>query len=135
MTFPQIRLPVWAWHEFYIYFAYFLVTTFNRCQATVTCFQEPVPTAMGLLAPLTEPLRELLSNRSIAVVTAGGAFAFLVVAVLLNVLSQLLFKNPNEPPLVFHWVPFIGSTVTYGIDPYRFFFSCREKVNDPFVGN
>lgn len=84
---------------------------------------------MGLLAPLTERLRDLLSNRSITVVTGGGAFAVVVVAILINVLNQLLFKNPNEPPLVFHWVPFIGSTVTYGIDPYRFFFSCREKVS------
>lgn len=83
---------------------------------------------MGVLAVVSEPLRDLLSNKSIGVVFAGGLFSFFVVAVVLNVLSQLLIKNPNEPPLVFHWVPFIGSTVTYGIDPYRFFFSCREKV-------
>lgn len=43
-------------------------------------------------------------------------------------LSQLLLKNPNEPPVVFHWFPVIGNTVTYGMDPYGFFFACRKKV-------
>lgn len=65
------------------------------------------------------------------IVTAISVFA--TAAVLLNVLSQVLFKNANEPPLVFHWVPFIGSTITYGIDPYKFFFSCREKYGDVFT--
>lgn len=83
---------------------------------------------MGVLAVVSEPLRDLLSKRSTSVVIAGGILSFFIVAVIFNVLSQLLVKNPNEPPLVFHWVPFIGSTVTYGIDPYNFFFSCREKV-------
>lgn len=83
---------------------------------------------MGILTNVSEPLRDLLSNKSTGVVIAGGLLSFIVVAVVFNVLGQLLVKNPNEPPLVFHWVPFIGSTVTYGIDPYKFFFSCREKV-------
>jgi sterol 14-demethylase len=47
------------------------------------------------------------------------------------VLSQVLFKNPNEPPLVFHWFPFVGSTITYGMDPPRFFKENREKVGKP----
>ncbi len=34
----------------------------------------------------------------------------------------------NEPPVVFHWVPIISSTITYGMDPYRFFFDCKAKV-------
>lgn len=85
---------------------------------------------MGILAAVSEPLRYLLSNKSTSVIIVGGLLSFLVVAVVFNVLGQLLVKNPNEPPLVFHWVPFIGSTVTYGIDPYRFFFSCRKKVSE-----
>ena len=59
---------------------------------------------------------------------AGYAVATLVVVILLNVLQQLFFRNDKEPPVVFHWLPFIGSAVTYGIDPYKFFFSCGEKV-------
>ncbi|KAF2860034.1 14-alpha-demethylase [Piedraia hortae CBS 480.64] len=62
------------------------------------------------------------------------SFFILVTAViLLNVLRQLLFRNPSEPPVVFHLVPFIGSTISYGIDPYAFFFSCREKYGDVFT--
>ena len=83
---------------------------------------------MGLIAAVSEFLRGLFSYNSAGVVVAGGIFSFAIVAIIYNALSQLLFKNPNEPPLVFHWLPFIGSTISYGIDPYRFFFSCREKV-------
>ena len=84
--------------------------------------------AMGVLTTVSDLLRHLLSNNSTVVVIAAGLLSFLVVAVVLNVLSQLLLKNPNEPPIVFHWVPFIGSTISYGIDPFDFFFKCREKV-------
>jgi hypothetical protein len=45
-----------------------------------------------------------------------------------NVLGQILFKDSRKPPVVFHLVPGIGSTVSYGQDPYAFFFGCREKV-------
>lgn len=57
-----------------------------------------------------------------------GLLSLVVVSSVFNVLRQLLFKNPNEPPVVFHWFPFIGSTVTFGMDPFKFFFNCREKV-------
>lgn len=61
----------------------------------------------------------------------GWALAGLIVAVTLNVINQLLFYKRNEPPVVFHWLPFIGSTVTYGMDPLRFFLGCKEKVREP----
>ena len=83
---------------------------------------------MGFLAMLSEPLSEQLSNRSTGIVVGSALISLFVLAIVLNVLSQLLFKNPKEPPVVFHWVPFVGSTINYGIDPYKFFFSCREKV-------
>ncbi|KAI4126262.1 MAG: hypothetical protein LQ341_006895 [Variospora aurantia] len=89
---------------------------------------------MGLLATITAgPLGHQLSNRSTAVIIAVAMASFFFVVVVLNVLRQLLFKNPREPPLVFHWVPVVGSTVAYGIDPYRFFFACREKYGDVFT--
>ena len=88
---------------------------------------------MGLLAVLLGSLSEQLSNRSIGVILAAGGFSISVLAVILNVLRQLLWRNPNEPPLVFHWLPFFGNTIVYGIDPYKFFFSCRQKVVDPWV--
>lgn len=55
--------------------------------------------------------------------------ASFTVIILCTVLQQIVFKNPNEPPVVFHYVPFIGSTVTYGIDPYKFYFDCQAKVS------
>nr|WIM52632.1 14-alpha-demethylase [Cercospora beticola] len=59
---------------------------------------------------------------------------FFLLSVVVNVLRQVLFRQPkNEPPLVFHFVPIIGSTISYGIDPYKFFFSCREKYGDVFT--
>ena len=84
---------------------------------------------MGLLGIVAEPLQNLLANKSAGVIAAAGVTSFIVLAIILNALNQLLFKNPNEPPVVFHWVPFIGSTVSYGIDPYKFFFRCRQKVS------
>lgn len=54
--------------------------------------------------------------------------AALLATIALHVLRQLFFYKKNEPPVVFHWFPFIGSTVTYGMDPLSFFISCKEKV-------
>lgn len=54
-----------------------------------------------------------------------------VLAIFTNVIQQALFRNSNEPPVVFHWLPLIGSTVTYGIDPFKFFFNCQAKVRVP----
>ena len=84
---------------------------------------------MGLLTVVTGLLHESLSSRSVAVIVAGGIFSVAVLVIVFNVLQQLLHKNPNEPPVVFHWVPFFGNTITYGIDPYKFFFRCRERVS------
>ena len=87
---------------------------------------------MGLTESLTGavliPLNAQISERGLPIVLAAGFASFIVLSVVLNVLSQLLFKNPNEPPVVFHWFPIIGNTISYGMDPYTFFFQCREKV-------
>ncbi|KAF9052452.1 lanosterol 14-alpha-demethylase [Hymenopellis radicata] len=57
-----------------------------------------------------------------------------VLAVVLNVLQQLILpKDPTKPPLVFHWLPFIGSGVQYGHDPLNFFFNCQKKYGDCFT--
>ena len=94
---------------------------------------QPPTVIMGILGELLGPVSNRLSNLSTGVAIVSTLFSFTVLAIVLNVLRQLLFKNPKEPPVVFHWVPFIGSTITYGIDPYKFFFSCREKVR--FINN
>ncbi|KAG8720037.1 Lanosterol 14-alpha-demethylase [Ceratobasidium sp. 394] len=57
-----------------------------------------------------------------------------VLAIVINVAWQLLIpRDPSLPPLVFHYVPIIGSAVAYGNDPLGFFFSCREKYGDLFT--
>lgn len=43
-------------------------------------------------------------------------------------LRQLFPAPKSQPPVVFHVFPVIGSAVTYGMDPYKFLFDCREKV-------
>ena len=83
---------------------------------------------MGILESVKQPLADLVAQRSLSVVLGAAFVAFVALSIVLNVLSQALFKNPNEPPVVFHWLPIIGSTITYGIDPYKFFFDCRAKV-------
>jgi sterol 14-demethylase len=84
---------------------------------------------MGILETIAGPVAQQVSQRGTGVVIAGGFAAFLVLAIVVNVLQQLVLKNPNEPPVVFHWFPIVGSTIVYGIDPYKFFFECRAKVS------
>ena len=83
---------------------------------------------MGLLALLSDSCAAFFADKSRVFALAAGLSSLLAIAIVINVLLQLIRKNPNEPPVVFHWVPFFGSTITYGIDPFKFFFACREKV-------
>ncbi|KAJ7928760.1 lanosterol 14-alpha-demethylase [Mycena leptocephala] len=41
-------------------------------------------------------------------------------------LSSLTLSS--DPPIVFHWLPIIGSAIWYGNDPINFFQTCHEKV-------
>ncbi|CAF9905050.1 MAG: Sterol 14-alpha demethylase [Heterodermia speciosa] len=56
-----------------------------------------------------------------------------VIVILLNALIQVYLPTRNLPPLVFHWFPIIGSTITYGIDPFKFLFDCQAKYGDVFT--
>jgi sterol 14-demethylase len=81
---------------------------------------------MGLFSAVLDPLG--------ALPIWALVLSFCALIVLVNVLLQLpIFRNPYEPPLVFHWVPLIGSTISYGMDPFKFFFACREKYGDVFT--
>ena len=85
---------------------------------------------MGLLNTLSATLAPVTSSWTGILLALSTV---LTTTILLNILLQLTARNPNEPPLVFHLLPWIGSTVTYGIDPYAFFFACREKYGDVFT--
>ncbi|KAJ5661959.1 Cytochrome P450 [Penicillium maclennaniae] len=63
----------------------------------------------------------------------GYVAATALIAVVFNLIHQQFFYQRNEPPLVFHWFPFLGNTIAYGMDPYKFFFTCREKHGDIFT--
>ncbi|KAF8896469.1 cytochrome P450 [Infundibulicybe gibba] len=57
-----------------------------------------------------------------------------LLAIVFNVVRQLVMpRNPSDPPVVFHWLPIIGSAIGYGNDPLNFFFACREKYGDVFT--
>ena len=84
---------------------------------------------MALLTSILDTVCERCSSQSWLILGVVGLLSLVAVSIVVNVLRQLLFKNPNEPPVVFHWFPFVGSTITYGMDPYRFFSDCRDKVS------
>jgi sterol 14-demethylase len=54
--------------------------------------------------------------------------AFVVFSIVRHIIQQLAFPNKDEPPLVFSWLPLIGSTLEYGADPYKFYFKYQKKV-------
>lgn len=83
---------------------------------------------MGLIQDVGGPLAEGFSRLGLGSQIGVAIGGFLFLSVFLNVLKQVLVKNPNEPPIVFHWFPFVGSTITYGMDPPRFFDVNRRKV-------
>ena len=56
-----------------------------------------------------------------------------ILAVAQNVVRQVYFPDLSRPPVVFHWFPLIGSTIQYGMDPYKFFFDCKAKYGDCFT--
>lgn len=85
---------------------------------------------MGLFATVFDSLCEQCSTQSTYVLAGLGFATVVVLSVVINVLSQLLLKKSSEPPVVFHWFPFIGNTISYGMDPYNFFFECRKKVRE-----
>ncbi|EUC64781.1 lanosterol 14-alpha-demethylase, partial [Rhizoctonia solani AG-3 Rhs1AP] len=81
------------------------------------------------------PILGAVFSLPLPAIAALTAFVVIpVVAIALNVAWQLLVpRDPSLPPLVFHWVPIIGSAIAYGDDPLAFLFSCREKYGDLFT--
>ncbi|KAH8660298.1 cytochrome P450 [Xylariales sp. PMI_506] len=60
-------------------------------------------------------------------------FIGLVASILISACRQLLFRSKTEPPAVFHWVPYIGNAISYGMDPVAFFIKYRAKYGDVFT--
>ncbi|KAL4064368.1 cytochrome P450 [Scleroderma citrinum] len=90
--------------------------------------------------PVADYATSLLDSVQGHILASPGRAALLtllyspVVIIVLNVLRQLLLpRDPSLPPEVFHWVPILGSSISYGDDPLKFFFKCREKYGDVFT--
>ncbi|PPQ94479.1 hypothetical protein CVT25_001112 [Psilocybe cyanescens] len=57
-----------------------------------------------------------------------------IIVIILNVVRQLVIpRRATDPPTIFHWLPFIGSAISYGNDPLNFFFECQKKYGDVFT--
>ncbi|KAF3906534.1 hypothetical protein ABW20_dc0107506 [Dactylellina cionopaga] len=88
---------------------------------------------MGLLSGLLDHASVYLEGQNVWALGPSILGAVVVLSVLINVINQLLFADPNQPPVVFHWFPFLGSTIIYGMEPYKFFNNCQEKYGDVFT--
>ncbi|KAH7884413.1 cytochrome P450 [Phlebopus sp. FC_14] len=89
--------------------------------------------AAGYMATLLDSTQDyLVSSPGRAVLVA--VLYSPVIAIVLNVLRQLILpRDKSLPPEVFHFIPIIGSAISYGNDPLNFFFKCREKYGDVFT--
>ncbi|CAI5760110.1 unnamed protein product [Candida verbasci] len=57
----------------------------------------------------------------------------IIIPFLYNIVWQFLYSLRNDrAPLVFYWIPWFGSAVGYGQQPYEFFEQCRQKYGDVF---
>ncbi|KAF8164244.1 lanosterol 14-alpha-demethylase [Mycena galopus ATCC 62051] len=57
-----------------------------------------------------------------------------VLAILCNALWQKIApRKTSDPPVVFHWLPIIGSAIWYGNDPINFFQTCQKRYGNVFT--
>lgn len=61
--------------------------------------------------------------------------SFLIVAPFIyNIVWQLWYSTRKDrAPMVFHWFPWVGSAITYGMQPYEFFEKSRQKYGDVYA--
>lgn len=84
---------------------------------------------MGVLEELTaHPVAQRFLELGVVTQVAAALGSFVFLSIFWHIVRQVLFKNPNEPPEVFSWLPWFGSTIVYGMDPPTFFAQNRAKV-------
>lgn len=58
----------------------------------------------------------------------------LAVSFIYSYTYQLLYKlRKDRAPLVWYWIPWFGSAIPYGMQPYEFFENCHQKYGDIFA--
>lgn len=89
--------------------------------------------------PLSDHWSDYLAHAQANLPPLNSRFAIIAVlnipliVIILNALAQLIPRRASEPPVVFHWLPIIGSAISYGNDPLNFFFKCQKKYGDVFT--
>ncbi|OMH83707.1 Lanosterol 14-alpha demethylase erg11 [Zancudomyces culisetae] len=87
---------------------------------------------MGLISGLLEsyvqyfeasPFMCIISTISVAIVTA---FVWAQI-------EQKMNADPSQPPMVHYWIPFIGSMITFGMQPMTFMRKYRAIYGDYFT--
>lgn len=69
----------------------------------------------------------------LALSTPGKIAFCLLIPVVYNLLWQLSCKlRKDRVPMVFHWIPWVGLAVQYGMQPYEFFEASRRQHGDVF---
>lgn len=68
-----------------------------------------------------------LSKLQIAAIIIFGPIVY-------NIVYQLLYSlRRDRVPLVWHWIPWFGLAIPYGMQPYEFFAQCQQKYGDVFA--
>jgi Cytochrome P450 len=88
---------------------------------------------MGLIATVSAPIEEFVAQLAIWQFVLLTFSTALALAIFLNIFRQLFLYDRSAPPEVFSLLPVLGSTVRYGIDPFKFFFDCQAKYGDVFT--
>ncbi|PMB71276.1 Eburicol 14-alpha-demethylase [Beauveria bassiana] len=78
-------------------------------------------------------MTEFVPNASSLAYAGGVPLAFVLACIIINVLWLQLPRPKSEPPVVFHWLPFVGNAISYGMNPFNFYSRCREKYGDIFT--
>ncbi|KJK74651.1 Eburicol 14-alpha-demethylase [Metarhizium anisopliae BRIP 53293] len=82
--------------------------------------------------PFTEHLKRMAYASPILFL--GSCLLLLVLLlIVVNLIRQQLPARKSEPPLVFHWIPFIGNAVSYGLDPFAFYSQCQKRHGNIFT--
>lgn len=87
--------------------------------------EEAIPIVKNQVFHLYQAFLSLSVLQQISLIV-GAPFVY-------NILYQLLYSlRSDRVPLVFYWIPWLGSAVPYGMQPYEFFDQCQKKYGNVF---